>query len=136
MKTNKKFDIIFIQEPPWSFVKLIPSSLSKEEDSLVNTSNHPDWIIFSRSPTNNNYSPRVISYINICLSHLYFSLQKDIFNHRNICCFSFFNNGDIYFIINIYSDALQTTLRYLKDTEVNIQNMLVMASDFNIRESS
>ena len=39
-------------------------------------------------------------------------------------------------MINVYSNATQTALKYLKDTEANICNILVMASNFNIRNSS
>ena len=39
-------------------------------------------------------------------------------------------------MINVYSDASQTALKYLKDTEANIHNILVMAGNFNIRNSS
>ena len=39
-------------------------------------------------------------------------------------------------MINIYSDTLQIALKYLKNTKVNIINMLVMAGDLNIRDSS
>ena len=78
---------------------------------------------------------RVISYINIQLSCLHFSLQKDIFNHKNIYYFSFFNNGDIYYIIDVYSDTNKSALKYLKDIEANVHNVLVMASDFNIRDN-
>jgi len=38
-------------------------------------------------------------------------------------------------MINIYYDASQSALKYLKDTEVNIWNILVMTKDFNIRDS-
>jgi len=37
--------------------------------------------------------------------------------------------------MNIYSDSFHTTLKYLKDTEVNILNLLIMTGDFNIRDS-
>ena len=37
--------------------------------------------------------------------------------------------------MNIYSDSSHTALKYLKDTEVNIDNILVMTGDFNIRNS-
>ena len=37
--------------------------------------------------------------------------------------------------INIYSDSSQSALKYLKDTEINLQNVLVMTSNFNIRDS-
>ena len=71
----------------------------------------------------------------ICISYLCFSLWKDIFNHKDINCFYFFNNGNIFFMLNVYSDDHQSTLKYLKDTEVNLWNILIMAGDFNIRNS-
>ena len=37
--------------------------------------------------------------------------------------------------MNIYSDAFQSALKYLKDTEVNINNLILMTGDFNIRDS-
>ena len=66
---------------------------------------------------------------------MYFSLRKNIFNHKNICYFYFFNNSNNFFMINIYSDDCQSALKYLKDTEVNIRNMLIMTEDFNIKNS-
>ena len=37
--------------------------------------------------------------------------------------------------MNIYSDALHSALKYLKDTEVNINNLILIIGDFNIRDS-
>jgi len=37
--------------------------------------------------------------------------------------------------MNVYSDSSHSTLKYLKDTEVNIDNVLIMTGDFNIRDS-
>jgi len=37
--------------------------------------------------------------------------------------------------MNIYSDSFHSTLKYLKDTEVNILNLLIMTGNFNIRDS-
>jgi len=34
--------------------------------------------------------------------------------------------------MNIYSDSSHSALKYLKDTEVNIHNLLIMTGDFNI----
>jgi len=50
-------------------------------------------------------SPRVVTYVNIKLSFFHFSLRKDIYNYRDISLISFFNNNDIFFLINIYSDS-------------------------------
>ena len=74
-------------------------------------------------------------YINIYISSLCFSFWNDILNHRNIFCISFFNQDLIYFLINIYSDSFQLALKYLKDTEVNINNILIITRDFNIRDN-
>ena len=48
---------------------------------------------------------------------------------------SFINDHAHYFIMNIYSDLSHSALKYFKDTEVNIDNILVMTGDFNIRDS-
>ena len=48
---------------------------------------------------------------------------------------SFINDHVLYFIMNIYTDSSHSALKYLKDTEVNIDNVLVMTGDFNIRDS-
>ena len=39
-------------------------------------------------------------------------------------------------MINVYSDKYQTALKYIKDIEVNLCNVLVIAEDFNIRDSN
>ena len=38
-------------------------------------------------------------------------------------------------MINVYSNSSQLVLKYLKDTEVNISNVIIMTGDFNIRDS-
>ena len=35
----------------------------------------------------------------------------------------------------MYSDLLQAALKYLKDTEANINNVLILTGDFNIRDN-
>ena len=40
-----------------------------------------------------------------------------------------------FYILNICSDSSHLALKYLKDTEVNINNVLLMMGDFNIRDS-
>jgi len=37
--------------------------------------------------------------------------------------------------MNIYSDTSHSALKYLKDTEASINNLLIMTGDFNIRDS-
>ena len=135
LEVNQNFDIIFIQEPLWTTLRTIPSSMNFEGIPLLNVPNYPNWLTFARKPCLTNDSPRVIIYINVRLSSLCFSLCKDIINHHDILLASFFNNSIVYWIINICSDSLHSTLKYLKDTEVNIPNLLIMTGDFNIRDS-
>jgi len=129
------FDIILIQEPPWSEIHKIPSSSNCEGDPLMGSSHHPNWMTFARIPSNNKDFPRVLAYVNIHLSALHFLLRKDIFNHRDVSLISFSNNNTCFYILNVYSDLSHTVLKYLKDTEANINNVVLMTGDFNIRDS-
>ena len=135
LEVNQDFDILFIQEPSWTTFRFIPSSMNPKDVPLLGVSNHPNWLTFSREPSSPNESPRVVMYINIRLLSLQFLFRKDIVNHRDIILASFFNNNSTFWIMNVYSDSSHTTLKYLKDTEVNLSNLLIMASDFNIRNS-
>ena len=56
-------------------------------------------------------------------------------NHRDISLIFFFNNNLILFLLNVYSNLSQLALKYLKDTEVNINNVLIMTGNFNIRDN-
>ena len=135
-----KFDIILIQEPLYSIIWSISSSSSEKGKEIIGTphytSYYPSWVIFSRQLINDNDHPRVITYINARLSQLCFLLRKNIINYRNINFVSFFNYGIICFIINIYSNNQQTILKYLKNIEVNLNNILIMIEDFNIKNNN
>ena len=127
LETLNQFNIILIQEPPWSEIQKIPSSSDSDREPLIGTTYHPNWILFARIPSDSADFPRVIAYVNICLSSLRFLFRKDIINHRDIILISFFNNNICYYIMNIYSDSSHTAL--------NINNVLLMTGDFNIRNS-
>ena len=92
LETYNYFDIILIQEPPWSEIHKIPSTTSCDGEPLMGTCHHPNWITFARTPSSGNDFPRVITYINIRLLSLCFLLRKDIFNHHNISLIPFINN--------------------------------------------
>ena len=134
LEIQSSFNIIFIQESSWPFLYAIPSLKNKEDEELVGVPKHLNWVMFSRNSSQDNDSSRVVTYINVRLSLLWFFLQKNIFNHRDISCISFFNYGSVYFLINIYSNSFQLDLKYLKGTEVNIGNVLIITGYFNIRD--
>ena len=132
LELKANFDIVFIQELSWSTICSIPSSRNCEGESLVGVVNHSNWLTFSRLfEIKSDYS-RVVTYINIRLSSLCFTLCKDIINHRDILLVLFFNNNDVFWLMNVYSDFSHSALKYLKDTETCIQNFLIMTEDFNI----
>jgi len=135
LETQLHFDIILIQKLPWSIIHKVPSTVSSEGKNFIGTIHHPNWSLFAITPTNKVTSPRVIAYINICLSPLCFSLRSDIINHLDILLMAFTNDHIQYFIMNIYSDSFHLALKYLKNIEVNIDNVLVMTGYFNIRDS-
>ena len=135
LKSQSHFDIVLIQEPSWYFIHKVPSSLNSEGEDFIGTVHHPNWLLFTCPSKNGSNPPRVSAYINIHLSSLCFSLWSDIINHTDILLLSFINTHVPYFIINVYSDSFHSALKYLKNTEVNIDNVLVMTGDFNIRDN-
>jgi len=110
--------------------------MNPKDVPLLGVPNHPNWLTFARELSSSNKSPKVVTYINIRLLSLWFLFRKDIINHRDIILTSFFNNNSTFWIMNVYSDSSYTALKYLKDTEVNLSNLLIMTGDFNIRDSS
>ena len=97
--------------------------------------NHPNWLTFARELLTTNDLPQVVMFINIRLSSLCFSLCKDIVNHKGILLSSFFNNGKVYWLMDVYSNLSHSAIKYLKDTEFNFQNLLIIMGDFNIHDS-
>jgi len=120
LEVNSSFNIIFIQEPSCSSICSIPSLSNCKGDTLVDMVNHPNWLTFVRPNTTKFDYPRVVIYINIRLSSFQFSIHKDIIDYRDIFLASFFNNRELFWLMNIYSDASYSTLKHLKDAEVNI----------------
>ena len=132
LEIKSEFNIIFIQEPSWTTICSIPSSTNCEKDNMVSIVNHPNQLTFARNPINKSECPRVAIYVNIRLSLFHFSLHRNIINFKNILLVLFFNNNNIFWLMNIYSDSSYSALKYLKDTKVNIRNLLIMTGNFNI----
>jgi len=81
LETQNQFDILLIQEPPWSEICKIPSSSHCDGEPFMGSCHHPNWIAFARSPSNSRDVPRTITYVNIRISSLRFLFRNDIFNH-------------------------------------------------------
>ena len=135
LENNKDFDIFFIQELPWCIIHNILSSLSKERDEIISAPNYSLWTLFARIPNTVNEHLKVLTYINSKLIKLCFLLRRDIINYKDINLLFFFNHSIMYFLINIHLDEYQSTLKYFKNTEVNLNNILIMTGDLNIRDN-
>ena len=100
-----EFNILFIQELFWLTIHSIPSSKSKDGKELIGVPNYPNWLVFANKLSNIHDCPRIITYINIRLSPLHFSLYKDILFYKDISIISLHINNNIFFLINIYLDS-------------------------------
>jgi len=97
--------------------------------------NHLEWMLFiCQDTTQENYA-RVATYINKRLARMRFALQLDIINHRDINVLAFYNDWDINYMINIYSNSNQTALQVLWQNMANMDNTIILIGDFNIRDS-
>ena len=65
-----------------------------------------------------------------------FALCLDIINYQDINILAFHNNHDMNFIINVYFDSDQTALCFLSQNIINLDNIIIMTGDFNIRDSN
>ena len=135
LEVNFNFDIIFIQEPSWTTIRSIPSSVDSEGVLLVRVVNHLNWLTFARESDMSKEYSRVTIFINIRLALFHSSFHKDIINHRDILFTSFFVNNELFWIMNIYFDSSHSAIKYLKDMEINICNLLIITGDFNIHNS-
>jgi len=51
------YDIFFVQEPPWNFIRYAPSAVSLEGDKVVGAPIHPDWTQVVRVPKDSEDIP-------------------------------------------------------------------------------
>ena len=102
---------------------------------MVDIVNYSNWLTFARKPVSTNDYSRIMIFVNIRLSSFHFSFHKDIIDHRDIILASLFINSELFWIMNVYSDSSHSAIKYLKNTKVNIHNLLIMIGDFDIRDS-
>ena len=70
------YDIVFVQEPPWNFIRYAPSTVSLKGDKVVGAPIHPDWTQVVRVPRDSEDVPRVMAFIHSRLFRLRFKLEK------------------------------------------------------------
>jgi len=92
-------------------------------------------MLFIQNNLSQDNFPHVATYINKQLVKLRFSLRLDIANHRDINIVAFYNQQDVNFIINIYSDSNQSAFHALRNNIANLGKTVLITGNFNIRDS-
>ena len=128
------YTILFIQEPPWNFIRFVPSTSSPGGQEVIGAPIHPEWTQVVQFLQDSEQMPRVMCIIYFRLSRLHFALRRDIIDYRDIQLLSFFNRGRCQFLINVYSDNLHTAVNFLSREALNIPNLLYIGRDFNTRD--
>jgi len=136
LENNKNtMDVILVQELPKSLIRCVPSHTDPLGDPIYGTPNHPDWTLFIRQdPAQENYM-RVATYINKKLLKIRFTLRPDIINHRDINVLAFHSGQHINYIINVYSNNNQNALQFLNQNIIDLNDIVVITGDFNIRDN-
>ena len=86
-------------------------------------------------PRDSKDIPQVMAFIHSHLFRLRFSLRRDIVDYCDILLLFFFNRGECYFLMNVYSDNHHSAIKFMLDQIIDIPNLLYMSGDFNIRDA-
>jgi len=127
---RNKFDVLFLQEPPWRAIRRVPSTTNRQGDEIVGTPKHPDWLTVVRPPTNDK-APRVLAYVHNRLTRLRPNLRRDLIDHGDILILSLFSEGRTINIMNVYSDDQHTAINLLAEHVPILPACVLMTGDFN-----
>ncbi|PPQ94558.1 hypothetical protein CVT25_012311, partial [Psilocybe cyanescens] len=125
------YDIVFIQEPPWRFVRTAPSTSRKSGDDVIGAPLHPAWLPMVRNPEPDT-RPRVMAYVSNHLKEFRPSMRCDLIDHCDVLILSLFTNGQSYNLMNVYSDKTHTATLLLAEEAASLPPFIYMGGDFNI----
>ena len=119
-----KFDIFFIQEPPWTEIKRTASMKDKHGDLETGMLRHPDWkCLYPKLVENVNEScdstrPRVAAYIHRRLWPLKPKLRSDILHNKDVMLITLNGPEGQINLINAYSDEHGSAIKILRDADL------------------
>lgn len=124
-------DIICVQESFWGFIRMVPSTTSKDGDPYYNTVAHPHFICLGASEKS-----RVSTYINKKWAHTSPRLRQAQLEHPDINCVSLQLRGGEFTVLNVYNDSrTHDAVQFLLDRYVHLPPIAFIAGDFNLRHS-
>ncbi|PPQ93734.1 hypothetical protein CVT25_013042 [Psilocybe cyanescens] len=125
------YDIVFIQEPPWRFVRTAPSTSHKSGDDVISAPLHPAWLPMVCNPEPDT-RPRIMAYVSNCLKEFWPSMRRDLIDHRDVLILSLFANGQSYNLMNVYSDETHMAALLLAEEAASLPPFIYMGGDFKI----
>jgi Endonuclease-reverse transcriptase len=131
----ENYDLLFLQEPPWWYIRAAPSSSSRDGTDVISGPLNPNWGCLVR-PSGLDSPPRIMVYFSNRIANLRPGLCRDLVNHRDILLFSLGLGEDTLFYANVYSDSQHTAISWLFDHVVELPGLQLMCGDFNMRHRS
>jgi hypothetical protein len=127
----ENYDLLFLQEPPWWYIRAAPSSSSRGRTDVIGGPLNPNWGALSGhlawTPP-----PRIMVYFSNRIANLRPGLCRDLVDHRDILLFSLGLGGDTLFYANIYLDSQHTAISWLFNHVLELPGLQLMCRDFNV----
>jgi hypothetical protein len=102
---KSRFDILFLQEPPWATMRYTASLTEKDRVPVKGPPIHPDWIsLFPKGFDPAEDRPRVLTYVNRAIRSIKPKLRSNIVNHCNVMIVTVRGHLGLLHLMNMYSD--------------------------------
>jgi Endonuclease-reverse transcriptase len=131
----ENYDLLFLQEPPWQYIRAAPSSSSRDGTDVICGPLNPIWGCLVR-PSSLDSPPHIMVYFSDHIANLRLGLRRDLVDHRDILLFSLGLGGDTLFYANVYSDSQHTAISWLFDHVLELPGLQLMCRDFNVQHRS
>jgi Endonuclease-reverse transcriptase len=131
----KDYDFLFLQEPPWRYIRAAPSSSLRDGTDVIGGPLNPNWGCLVRL-SGLDSPPGIMVYFSNYIANLCPGLDWDLVDHRDILLFSLGLGEDVLYYVNVYSDSQHTAIAWLFDHVLELPGLHLMCGDFNVRHCS
>jgi hypothetical protein len=128
------YDILLIQEPPWSHVRNAPSSSTLKGDPVIGPPIHPKWAAQFCQGLPADSPPRTLTYVSRDLDSIRPSWRSDIVRSHDLVFTTLWpSNRDPVTILNAYSGSDASAILWLHDNRMQLPQLRFAGGDFNCR---
>jgi hypothetical protein len=133
---KSRFDILFLQEPPWATVRYTTSLTEKDRVPVKGPPIHPDWIsLYPKRFDLAKDQPHVLAYVNHAIRLIKPKLCSNIVNYRNVMIVTVRGHLGPLHLMNMYSDENGSAIQYIKDHLEVFLDLGYMGGEFNCPSS-